>query len=216
MKPIIHKKIITSIIILLFFIGICSSLFLYFSEFDYKNLFLEIDLTIYHKILIVLLLFFFRNYLLIPSTILILFTSYFLENFFLTLIISTIWVGIGIFQTYFVGYVFSEDVKNNKHYHKIEHYNNKIQEKWFTVIFFWALFPIIPVDLLYYSAWFVKYSPVFTFLAWVIWEFPLIILYSYLWEKAHSYEKYFLLVWLLIVLLLSLYYWLKKYLGKKG
>lgn len=197
------KKIFTIIISLLFLIWIFFSSYLYFSSFNFENFFWNLSLNIYTKILIILTIYFFRNYLLTPSTVIILFAWFFLQNFWITLITSIIWVSIWIFQTYFVWYIFWENLKNNKNFKLINKYNKKIEENGFKVIFLWAFFPVIPVDILYYSAWFVKYNFLKVYLAWIIWEMPLIILYVYLGEEAHKYSDYliYIAIWILILYL---------------
>lgn len=204
------KKIFTIIILSLFITWIIISSYLYFSSFDFENYFWNLNLNIYWKILIVFILYFFRNYLLIPSTILILFSWFFLKDFWITLIVSIIWVSIWICQTYFVWYVFWEDLKNNKNFKLISKYNSKIDNDWFKVIFLWAFFPVIPVDILYYSAWFVKYNFLKAYLAWIIWEMPLIILYVYLGKQAHKYSDYLIYIALWIWLLYLFYLSIKK------
>jgi len=210
-----HKKIFTLIIIFLFILWISASTYIYLSEFDLEDIFKENLFTLEIKIIIVLLLYIFRNYLLIPSTVAILFCGYFLQNFWLTLGLSIIGVWIGILQTYFVWYVFWEDLKENKKFQLISQYNDKIKQNGFKVIFFWSLFPIIPVDILYYSAWFVKYNLTKTFIAWIFWELPLIILYVYLWKEAYKYNDYLFYIVIWIIIILGVYYWIKKLFWKK-
>ncbi len=210
-----HKKIFTYIIIFLFIVWISSSLYLYFSGYKLEDLFHEKTLSLNIKIIIILILYFFRNYLFIPSTFAILFAGYFLQDFWITLIISIIWVSIWIFQTYFVWYVFWEDLKENKNFQLISKYNEKIKQNGFKVIFWWSLVPIIPVDILYYSAGLIKYNVVKAYLAGILWELPLIILYVYLWKEAYKYSDYILYVALWIGTLYMLYFWIKKLFFKK-
>lgn len=198
------KFIITIIILFLFIIWVSSSIFLYITWFDFQDFFSDLKLSINEKVIIVLILYFFRNYLLIPSTFLIIFTWFFLEDFLIWLVVSIIWVWIWIFQTYFVWYIFWEDLKNKSYYKLIEKYNNKIQNDWFKVIFIWSFFPIIPVDIFYYSAGFIKYSILKTFIAWLFWELPLIILYAYLWKEANNYTQY---LWYIFLWIIILYLW---------
>lgn len=204
------KKIFTLLILSFFILWIWLSSFLYFSSFDFENFFWKLELNMYSKVWIILIIYFFRNYLLIPSTLIILFAGFFLQNFWITLMISIIWVSIWICQTYFVWYIFWEDLKNNKNFKLISKYNDKIQKDWFKVIFLWAFFPVIPVDILYYSAWFVKYNFLKSYLAWIIWEMPLIILYVYLWKQAHKYSDYLIYIALWILLLYLSYQSIKK------
>lgn len=210
-----NKKIFTFIVIFLFFIWITSSLYLYFSWFNFETYFWKLELNIYYKILIILFIYIFRNYLFIPSTVIILFAWFFLQNFLLTCIISIIWVSIGVLQAYFVGYIFWEDLKEKKSFQLITQYNQKIQNDGFKVIFLWAFFPIIPVDILYYSAWLVKYSLIKSYLAGILWEMPLIILYSYLWKEALKYSDYFLYIWGALWIWYIIYLLIKKLFYKK-
>lgn len=204
-----NKKIISNIIILVFIIWIITSTYLYFNWYNLEKLFNN-NLNIATKLLIILLLYFFRNYLLIPSTVIILFTGYFLENFWIALIISTIWVSIWIFQTYFVWYMFSENFSEKKDFKLISKYSKKIKENWFKVIFTSAFFPIIPLDIIYYSAWYIKYNLTKAYLAWITWEFLLIFLYTYLWDKAVIYKKYLIYIFIILILILWIYYIYKK------
>ncbi len=205
-------RLLKIIIALLFIFWITSSIFLYFSWFNFELFFQNLNLNIYYKIIIILLIYTFRNYLLVPSTVIILFSWFFLQNFLLSLIVNIIWVGIGILQTYFVGYIFWEDLHKNKLFNKVSKYKDKIQNNWFKVIFLWAFFPVITVDVFYYTAWIIKYSVTKCFLAWLLWEMPLIILYSYLWKEASKYSDYFLYIAIILIIAYILYYYIKKYL----
>lgn len=209
------KKFFTLIISFLFIIGISTSFYLYISWFDFEDFFSEISLNIYQKIWIVLIIYFFRNYLFIPSTIIILFAWFFLQDFLITLFISILWVSFWIVQTYFVWYIFWEDLKNHKNNKMISKYNTKIQKDGWKVIFFGSFFPIIPVDILYYSAWFVKYHFIKAYFAGIIWEMPLIILYVYLWKEASKYTHLFIYIWWSLVIWFILFYSIKKLFYRK-
>ena len=74
----------------------------------------------------------------------------------------------------------------------------KIKENWFKVIFFGSLIPVLPVDLIYYAAALSKYDIKKFFLAWILWETPLIILYCYMWAEAEKYFAY--IVWIFTIL----------------
>ncbi|MBW7954745.1 TVP38/TMEM64 family protein [Candidatus Gracilibacteria bacterium] len=205
------KNIIIVIIILLFLTGIGITTYLYFSSFSFEKYFENITLTLNQKIIIVIIVYLFRNYLLLPSTVIILFAGYLLQNFTLTLVLSILGVSFGIFQSYFIGKVFSKDsLEQKKDKGLILKYNDKIQKDGFKVIFVGSLFPIIPVDLLYLSAGYVKYSAIKTFLAGILGELPLIILYSYLGKESSKYEEYFTIVGLIIFILFLLYLYLKR------
>lgn len=209
------KKIFTLLITILFLIGMSTSAYLYFSGFDFESYFSALKLSMLDKILIVIFLFTFRNYLFIPSTVMILFAGFFLQDFWITLLLSTIWVAIGIMQAYFVWYVFWEDLKEKKSFHLISKYNDKIQNDGFKVIFLGALLPVIPVDIFYYSAGFVRYSIIKALIAGLIWELPLIILYVYLWKQAHQYTDYLGYIALAIIIIYVVYLAIKKIFFKK-
>lgn len=198
------------IIVLLFILWICSSLLLYISWFNFELFFQNLNLNVYYKIIIILLIYTFRNYLIIPSTVVILFSWFLFQNFFLWLIINIIWVSIWILQTYFVGYILWDNFIENRLFDKISKYKDKIKENWFKVIFIWAFFPIITVDVFYYSAWLIKYNILKCFIAWLLWELPLIILYSYLWKEASKYSQYIWSIAVWILILFFLYYYIKK------
>jgi uncharacterized membrane protein YdjX (TVP38/TMEM64 family) len=195
------KKAFTITILLLFVIWIFISTYLYLGWFNFEEYFSQLNFSVYQKIMIILTIFFFRNYLLIPSTVIIVFTWFFLQNFWISLITSIIWVSIWIFQTYFVWYLLWENLKNNKNFNLINKYKDKIEANWFKVIFIWALFPVIIVDILYYSAWFIKYNFIKSYLAWILWEMPLIILYAYLGKEVNKYIDYliYIITWILML-----------------
>lgn len=203
------KKILLIITISLFTISIITTSYLYFNWYNLESLF-DNNLSLTNKIIIIFLLYFFRNYLLIPSTVLILFAWYFLENFFLALIISTIWVSIWIFQTYFVWYIFNENLKTKKEFKIISKYSKEIKNNWFKVIFTSAFFPIIPLDIIYYSAWFIKYNLFKAYIAWITWEFLLIFLYTFLWDKANIYKEFLIYIFIFLIIIISIYYLFKK------
>lgn len=209
------KKVFIIIIILLFLSWITITSYLYFWGFDIENYFWNLNLNIYHKVLIVFLLYFFRNYLLLPSTLVILFAWFFLQDFVITLIVSIIWVSIWIFQTYFVWYIFWDNLKKNKNFKLISKYNIRIKQNWFKVIFLWSLFPVIPVDILYYSAWIVKYNILKSYIAWILWEMPLIILYVYLWKEATNYSQYLVYIAILALIIFLIYIYSKKIIKAK-
>ncbi|RAL57784.1 hypothetical protein BLD25_00295 [Candidatus Gracilibacteria bacterium GN02-872] len=187
------RKITLGIIIGLFSIGIIFVLISYFYGIDLKELFVKGNISIEEKVGLIALLYIFRNYLLIPSTVLILITGFILQNFILTLVVSTIGVGVGILQTYFVGSNLSGELENKKYSKTIKSYQEKIKQNGFKVIFFASLVPIIPVDLVYYAAALSKYDVKKFFLAGILGEFPLIVLYSYLGKEADKYTKYIII-----------------------
>lgn len=210
------KHILKILIILFFVLWIFTSVYLYFLWFDFELFFQNLHLNIYSKIIIILIIFAFRNYFLIPSTVVILLSWFFLQNFLLWFIVNTIWVGIWILQTYLVWYVLWEDLNKNKLFNKILKYKNKIKENWFQVIFIWAFFPIITVDVFYYTAWIIRYNVIKCLIAWLLWELPLILLYSYLWKEASRYKDYFIYIAILLIILYIFYYYIKKHFKKSN
>lgn len=210
-----YRRFFSFLILLLFGIWITLGSYLYLSGFEFETYFSSLELNIYSKVCIVAIIYIFRNYLFIPSTLAILFAWFFLQNFWLTLCISILWVSFWICQTYFIWYIFAEDIKNHKHFHIISRYKNKIEKDGYKVIFLWSFFPIIPVDILYYSAWFIKYHFLKTYLAWILWEMPLIILYVYLGKEAYKYSDYFAYIAVWIVIIYIFYKTIKKLLKKE-
>lgn len=209
------KKFFTILISILFLVWISTSAYLYLSWFQFEAYFSSLQLSLWDKIWILMGLYTFRNYLFIPSTVLILFSGFFLQDFLITAIVSILWVSIGVLQAYFVGYVFGEDLKTKKSFALISKYNDKIENDGFKVIFAGAFFPVIPVDIFYYSAGFVKYNVIKAFFAWVLGEMPLILLYSYLGKKAHQYTEYLGYVAIALFILYLLYLAIKKLFFKK-
>ncbi|MEF2175731.1 MAG: VTT domain-containing protein [Candidatus Absconditabacteria bacterium] len=194
------NKFFIVIIFVLFALGISVSSYLYFSGFDFEVFFQQINLNISYKVILILMFYLFRNYLLIPSTVVILFSGYYLQHFWLSLLIALIGVTFGFLQTYFVGYTFSESLAKSKKFHLISQYNEKIQKQGYKVIFLGALFPVMSVDALYYSAGLIKYNILKAYLAGIIGELPLIILYVYLGKQAQNYTHYFFYIFLFLVL----------------
>jgi len=205
----ITKKILSGVIILLFLGWITTTMVLYARGFQFELFFKHLELNRHLLVWVFLLLFIFRNYFLIPSTVLILACGYFLQDFWLTLLVTSLWVCFGIIQTYFVGFVFGEDFHDNKKFQKLESHTNRIKEKWWEFIFAWALFPLIPLDVIYYSAGLIHYSFVKTLLAGFFWELPLIIIYSFLGKEAEKYEKLSISVAIGIGVLVGMYYYFR-------
>lgn len=201
------KKILPYIIIIIFILWLSSSIYLYFSWFNIEEFFLNNQYWIEYKILFLVILYILRNYLFLPSTIVILTTWLILQDFWLTLIVSLVWVWTWIIQTYFVWYIFWESLKDKKEFKAVKKYRKKIEENWFKVLFLWSLFPVVPVDILYYSAWFVKYNFFKFFIAWFFGELPLIVLYCYLWIQAKKYIDYlwYIIVWVFVWFLIYLF-----------
>ncbi|RKW24647.1 TVP38/TMEM64 family protein [Candidatus Gracilibacteria bacterium] len=185
-----NKNLALKIIIILFVIGIVTSLTMYFSGFKFEDFLEEHNFGMGVKISFLLLFFTFRNYFFIPSTIVILLAGFILQDFWPTLIVSEIGVGIGLLQTYFVGKTFEGHFENTNKFRVIKSYMKKIKENGFKVIFFGSLIPVLPVDLIYYAAALSKYDIRKFFLAGIMGETPLIILYCYMGAEAEKYFAY--------------------------
>ncbi|OIP53027.1 hypothetical protein AUK10_03005 [Candidatus Gracilibacteria bacterium CG2_30_37_12] len=186
-----RKPLLLIIIILLFTVGIFTSTYLYITGFDLKAFFTSLDINIYGKIGILFLFYAFRNYLFVPSTVIIILSGVVLQDFLLTAIVSIIGVGIGIAETYTIGYLFRKNVvEDNKKLPIINKYKKQIQENGVKIVFFSCMFPLTPVDLLYYAAGFVKYRFTPFFLAAIAGEMWLILLYSYLGVEAQKYTSF--------------------------
>lgn len=196
------KSFLAIAIILLFAAGIVTSIYLYITGFDLKAFLISLDINIYEKIGIIFLLYVFRNYLFVPSTVIIILSGVVLQNFLLTALVSIIGVGIGIAETYAIGYLFRKNVvEDTKKLPIINKYKKQIQENGVKIVFFSCMFPLTPVDLLYYAAGFVRYSFVPFFIAAIMGEMWLILLYSYLGveaEKYTSFAVYFIAVFVLL------------------
>ena len=186
-----RKIFLTLIILFLFVSGIMTSIYLYSTGFHLENFLTTLDIGLYEKIGIILLLYIFRNYLFIPSTLIIIVSGIILENFWLTAIVSMIGVTIWLIQTYAIGYLFREDLKRKKSFAIITKHQEEIAKNGTKAIFFWAMFPSLPTDLICYAAGFIEFN-FFKFLfAAVAWELPIILLYSFLWVQAEIYMSYF-------------------------
>jgi uncharacterized membrane protein YdjX (TVP38/TMEM64 family) len=206
----INKKFLILFLALFFISWIIISLYLY-------NIWFKIDDLInyiWNNILVVCLVFIFifsiRIFLFVPSTLIIIWLWLLIDNVLLTFIISSIWIFIWLIQTYFIGYLLEENLEWWKIIKKIKPHLLKIKEKWFLYIFLWCLAPILPTDLICYSAWFTRYKLSKFLLAWMLWEIPLILLYSYLWWKADIFLQKinYILIWLLFWIII--YFVLKK------
>lgn len=196
-----RKILLTILIILLFAVGTTTSVYLYMTGFDPKSFLASLDIGIYEKVGIILALYTFRNYLFIPSTVIIILSGVVLQNFLLTAIVSIIGVSIGIAETYAIGYLFREDVSDTGKFRLMNKYKEKIEKNGVKIVFFGCMFPLTPVDLLYYAAGFIKYRFVPFFLAAILGEMWLILLYSYLGVEAEKYTGfavYFIGVFLVV------------------
>lgn len=209
-----RKFILTIVIILLFVLGISTSAYLYATGFDLKGFLTSLHINIFGKIGIILILYTFRNYLFIPSTVIIILSGVILQNFPLTAVVSIIGVGIGIAETYAIGYLFREDVaETHTKLPIINKYKKQIQENGVKIVFFSCMFPLTPVDLLYYAAGFVKYRFIPFFLAAILGEMWLILLYAYLGVEAQKYTT-FAVYFIAVFVVLFGGWWLWKRRGK--
>jgi uncharacterized membrane protein YdjX (TVP38/TMEM64 family) len=156
-------------------------------------------------------LFLFRNYLFIPSTVIILITWALLQNFYLSIIVSIVGVSIGIAETYIIGYFIWKEMVDTSKLKIMNKYKKQIQDNGIKIVFFSCMFPLTPVDILYYAAGLIKYRFVPFFFAALLWEMWLILLYVFVWVQAEKYINdsiYFILVSLLVFW--GYYFWKKK------
>ncbi len=205
------KFLLISIIVLLFVFGIGTSMYLYMTGFDFKAFFVSLNIGIYQKIGILLGLYLFRNYLFVPSTVIILITWALLQNFYLSAIVSIVWVSIGIAETYIIGYFIWKEMVDTKKLKIMHKYKKQIQENGVKIVFFSCMFPLTPVDILYYAAGFIRYKFVPFFFAALLGEMWLILLYVFVWVQAEKYVNasiYFILASL--VIFWGYYFWKKR------
>ena len=208
------NKISLAIIWFFYLIWIIFSIFLYLKWFSLSDLKFFVWNNLFLISIIFLIIFSLRVLLFIPSTIIIISLWFLTNNFLLTFLISIIWVIIWLIETYFIWYFLNKwvdkEIENTKIYKKIKPYLLKFKENWFKATLFWAFFPFLPTDIICYSAWFVKYNFKNFLIAWILWEFSIIFLYSYLWELANKYisELNYIIIWILIFI--WIYYFFKK------
>jgi uncharacterized membrane protein YdjX (TVP38/TMEM64 family) len=203
------KKILTILIILLFIIWIFFAI--YFSWKGYKIEDIKNFLPKNNYIISAIFLFIFsvRIFVFIPSTMIIIAIGLLTNNFWLTFILSIIWIAIWLTQTYYIGYLLEEDLEWNKTIKKIKPQINKIKKDWFKYIFLWCLAPFFPTDLICYASGFIKYNYKKFLLAWILWELPLIFLYSFIWIKIEKYIVLFSYIFLFILIVYWVYLFLK-------
>ncbi len=207
-KPV--KFFLTATIILLFVVGIITSIYLYTTGFDIKSFIISFEISTYEKTAIILCIYALRNYLLIPSTPIIILSVIMLQDFFLVTLLAIIGISIGLIETYCIGYFFRENLAKKKKFSLIEKYQNEISENGAKVIFFGAIFPSIPTDAVCYAAGFIEYNFTKFFLAAIAGELPIILLYSYLGVKAEQYMSYFFYFIGFFVVLFCIWWILKK------
>ncbi len=186
-----RKIFFTTIILLLFILGIVTSVYLYTTGFDLEKFLTSLNVGIYGKIGIVLFLYTFRNYLFIPSTVIIIVSGIVFKDFTLTAVIAMTGVIIGLIQTYAIGYLFWEDLKRKKSFDIITKHHKEITKNGAKAIFFGAMFPSLPTDLVCYAAGFIKYNFPKFLLAATAGEFPIVMLYAFLGVQAEKYMSYF-------------------------
>lgn len=207
----INKKILTIILALLFIIWIILSIFLYTIWFRIENLINLIWNNIIVIFLFSLLIFSVRIFLFIPSTLIIIWLWVLTNNFLLTFILSTIWIFIWLLQTYYIWSLLEDDLEWGKIIKKIKPHLEKINKNWFIYVFIWCLTPVLPTDLICYSAWFAKYKLSKFLLAWMLWEIPLILIYSYLGLRAELFMKNINYIFILLIFIIIIYLLFKKY-----
>ncbi|MDD5377225.1 MAG: VTT domain-containing protein [Candidatus Gracilibacteria bacterium] len=209
-----RKLLLTILIVLLFAIGIITSFYFYLIGFDPKAFLASLHVGLLGKIGIILALYIFRNYLFIPSTVIIILSGVILQDFLLTAVVSIIGVGIGIAETYAIGYLFREDITgDSKKLPIIGKYRKQIQENGVKIVFFSCMFPLTPVDLLYYAAGFIKYRFIPFFIAAIMGEMWLILLYAYFGVEARKYVS-FAVYFIGIFLVVFVGWWVWKRRGK--
>lgn len=206
-----NKNIVVIVLISLFISWIITSLYLHKIWFDIINIANHIWNNIFLLILVTLFIFSIRIFLFIPSTLLIIWLWAITNNFLLTVIISTIWILIWLLQTYHIWVLIENNSEGSKTIKKIKPHLKKIEKRWFTYILIWCFAPFLPTDIICYSAWFIRYKLSLFLLAWMLWELPLIILYSYLWWNASDVLKNINYLLFVIIILTILFFLNKKY-----
>jgi len=209
----IDSKIL--IILIIFIVGISISIYLWKIWYSFEDL----EKYIWNNKLILIWLFLLiysvRIFLFIPSTLIIIWLGLLSWDFLLTFLVSLVWILIWISQTYYIWYIIDSDLESNSKIKKIEPYLEKIRTNWFKYILFWCLTPIFPTDLICYSAWFIKYNFWKFILAWMLWEIPLILMYSYLWLEAEEIIKKYNYIFIIFIVIIILYFLFKIYKKKK-
>ena len=121
-------------------------------------------------------------------------------------------MGIGIVETYAIGYIFREDFnETHKHFHLINKYKKDIEGNGVKIVFFSCAFPLTPVDLVYYAAGFIKYRFAPFFFAALMGEMWLILLYAYFGVQAEKYTEYAVyFTFICVVLFLGWWVWKRK------
>lgn len=204
-----YKIRLIAIISLLFIAWVILTTYTYSTWFDFNKFFLSLSFTIYYKVGIIILLYLFRNYLFVPSTIIIIIAWLIFKDFFLTATVSMVWVCIWLIQTYFIWYFIWGIITKKKVATLVKKNSKEIKESWAKVIFLGAMSPILPTDLICYAAGLIKYNFIKFFIAATLWELPIVILYAYLGVQAEKYTNYFIYFVITSLLALGIYYYIK-------
>jgi len=205
----LNKKILTSLIILLFVIWIFFAIYFSLKGYKIEDIKNFLPQNLYIVSLIFLLIFSVRIFVFIPSTMIIIALGLLTNNFWLTFSLSLVWIAIWLTQTYYIWYLLEEDLENTKFVKKITPQTDKIKKDWFKYIFIWCMTPFFPTDLICYASGFIKYNYKKFLLAWMLWELPLIFMYSFLWIKIEEYIEIISYIFLLILIFYGIYLYLK-------
>jgi uncharacterized membrane protein YdjX (TVP38/TMEM64 family) len=211
----VNKKLLTIILLTLFISWIMFSLYLYSIWFKVEDLVKYTESNMIIIILWELFIFSIRIFLFLPISILIITLWTIIDNILLTFLISIIWVFIWIIQTYYIWYLINKDLEWNKLIGKIEKHIKKLKKNWFYYIFFWSLFPMVPVDLIYYAAWFEKYNIYKFIFASFLWSIPIVFIYSYLWDNASLLIQKITYIIVILLIIILIYLIFKKIFKKK-
>lgn len=202
----INKKILTIIFWLLFITWIITSIYLYLNWVKIDDILSFVWDNIYLIVWFSLLVFSLRIFLFIPSTLIIIWLWVLTQDFLLTFVVSFLWIFIGLLETYFIWYLVEEDLDWSNLIKKVKPHIEKIRENGFVYVFLWCFTPILPTDIICYSAWFVRYNLWKFLLAWMLWELPLILIYSYLWWEADKIIRDYSFVFVILLFIIVLYF----------
>jgi len=210
------QNIIKNLILFLFIIWLSISYYLYINHYRIEN----ISMILWENKIIILifflLLFAFRIFLFIPSTLLIIWLWILINDFLLTFCISFFWVFIWLIETYYIWTLINWDLNNNHIYKKIKPFISKFNDNWFKITLIWCFLPFLPTDIICYTAWFVRYNIKKFLLAWMLWELSLVFAYSYFWANiTYLINKINNYIFIILIFLLLFYFILKKYIKNK-
>lgn len=120
-------------------------------------------------------------------------------------------MSIGLIQTYAIGYLFREDLAEKTSFGIITKYNKDIAKNGAKVIFFGAMFPSLPTDIICYAAGFIEYNFLKFYLAAIAGEFPIVMLYAFLGVQAEQYMSYFVyFIGIFLVVFLGWWVWKRR------